>query len=242
MRFLHPSRSRLPSLLLIGLSLAACAAGRPASAQERPGGSAAGRLPVSAVLDSARLAQALQAATAPPADSTVQWAFAIRFTPAGTVDSVRPILHPDDPRPPSGASALVRVVEAHVLPQAARQGPWVYFVRAFGGSARPFELEVASERLPQLLNERWFSRMVGRFAIQLEAGKPNYARGTRKVSLLGVVTLDGKMVGARVAESSGDAATDQAALRLAELTLFEPGRIAGIPAPVLVTFPINFGS
>lgn len=238
MRFVHPSRSSLPAVLLTGLSLAACATGRPAGGPAAPGGGESDSPPVSAVLDSARLAQALQAATLPPADSAGPPMFAVHFAEAGTVDSVRLIAR--EPRP-ADASALERTIAEHTRPQPRRGAAWGYYLRTAGGSTRPVEISgVGIQRSPQLVNGSRISTEITRVVRQVRDGNPGYPPGRRVVLVRGVVTADGRMDVVALAAGSGDPGVDREGLRVARLTRFRPATVFGRPVPVIVYFPIAF--
>lgn len=235
MRFTHPCRSRLHTLLT-GLSLAACAAGQ-ASAQGSASGRAADLPPVSAVLDSARLAQALQAASPPAVDGARPSVFLIHFAAAGTVDSVRWTLR--DQRP-SDAGAIEQTVAGHARPQPPRAAPWAYYVRSAGGTARPVEIRRVAERAPQLVNASRIVGEINQFVKQVRDANPGYPRGDRAVLVRGVVTQQGKMEGVAVVHGSGDPGVDREALRLARLTRYRPAVVLEMPVPVIVSFPITF--
>jgi TonB family protein len=239
MRFMHHSRSKLRAVLLTGLSLAACTVGQRASAQGGTGGRAADPAPVSAVLDSASLAQALQAATPPAVDGARPSVFLVHFAPAGTVDSVRWTLRTERP---ADAGAIEQTVARHARPQAPRAGPWAYYVRTVGGSARPVEIRKVTERAPQLVNASRIVRDINQFVKQVREANPGYPRGDRSVLVRGVVSREGKMepVSVSVVHGSGDPGVDQEAVRLARLTRYKPAIVLEMPVPVLVTFPITF--
>lgn len=238
MRFPRHSPSRLPAVLLTCLSLAACATGRAAGGPAAPSGGESDSPPVSAVLDSARLAQALRAATLPPADSAGPPLFVVHFAEAGTVDSVQLLVR--GPRP-GNASALERTVAEHVLPQPRRAASWGYYVRTAGGSARPVEISGAgTQRSPKIVNGSRISAEITKVVQQVRSGNPAYPEGPRVVVVKGVVMPDGKTDAVVLARGSGDSWLDQEAVRLARLARYRPATVFGRPVPVIVMLPITF--
>ena len=235
---MHRTPHSLTIALLTGLSLAACATGRPAGDPAAPSGAASDSPPVSAVLDSARLAQALQAATLPPADSAGPPLFVVHFAGAGTVDSVRLIVR--EPRP-TNASALERTIAEHTRPQPRRGAAWGYYLHTSGGSTGPVEISgVGIQRSPQLVNGSRISAEITKVVRQMRDVNPSYPPGRRVVLVKGVVMPDGRMDTAVLAAGSGDPGVDREALRLARLTRFRPATVFGRPVPVIVYFPIAF--
>ena len=76
--------------------------------------------------------------------------------------------------------------------------------------------------------------------------KPTYPEAARAARLTGSVQIQvnvnalGQPSGARVVRSSGSPALDEAALRAARASTFNPKRLAGIPLPDTIIVPITF--
>ena len=94
----------------------------------------------------------------------------------------------------------------------------------------------AVDQLPSLANRAEVARSLA--ALYPPSLVASGASGTVKVRL--VVDAHGRALAPRVAEASGHAALDSAALRAAERIRFVPARRGGEPQPVWVELPVSF--
>jgi protein TonB len=76
--------------------------------------------------------------------------------------------------------------------------------------------------------------------------RPSYPSAARtagqsgRVLIVVTVNAQGRATGARIAQSSGVASLDQAALSAARASTYNPRRVAGLPLPDTITIPYTF--
>jgi TonB family protein len=219
-----PVRLSLLAGVLLALPLAAGAAQRPEP-------------PLSALVDSAALVQAVAALELPALPRGVPPLFHVHFDSTGAVAEVGPLI---PGIPDAYADPVVEAIRAHALPQPPGRW-WITRLRVVAGAGALVDRPELREEMPRLRNAPMFIGEVQRIARRHVRSFP-VLRGEGLQAMVRLRVLpDGRpdRESVQVTRSTGSRLLDEELVRAAAVMRFTPARIEGIPVRVWVVQPVH---
>lgn len=136
--------------------------------------------------------------------------------------------------------SLGAVIRAHLRPTEAAWARTRTAVLIASGPHASIERITVTEELPTMRDLPRFRRKLGDLADSLVQRDEKLVGRELAIRIRLRVTEQGAVIGDSVVQSSGVAAADSAALRLARTVHFTPGRFEGEIVPVYVVVPVRF--